>query len=322
MNKLITLSTLLAASTAFAQPKPAPAPAPAPAPTPAPTPAPAPAAPTPAPTPTTPTTPPADPNAPAATPAAPPETAPTPPADGLPPVGTVTTTAVPSGISDAKPSPGTVVTLDDGGVGADRPPSSDGGPKKPKIALELSGTGSVTANQYIEYRGWKLEHGANKGFRLEANLAGVLLAYELSALSNTQACSDSGCMTGDFGSATFHSIELGYRFRLGMMGPIRPFIAASLGGVLANAGTWSPMTDKTVKGGSGRAVFGVEYPIAGQFFVSATLGYRLIITENPLRNEDEENANKILTGNTSVPSGDYAEDLHLISGYVGFGLTL
>jgi hypothetical protein len=186
-------------------------------------------------------------------------------------------------------------------------------PKKPRIALEVSGTGSYTANQYIEYRGWKLNHGSNKGFRLEANLIGIQLAYELSALSNTEACSDSGCMSGDYGSATFHSIELGYRFRLGMMGPVRPFIAASLGGVLANAGTWSPMTDKTTLGGSGRMAFGIEYPIAERFFISATLGYRLIVTENPMRNEDEEKANKILTGNTSVPNGDYAEDLHLVS---------
>lgn len=68
--------------------------------------------------------------------------------------------------------------------------------------------------------------------------------------------------------------------------------------------------------------FGVEYPIAEKFFNSATLGYRLLVTENPLRDKEEERANKILTGNTSIPSGDYAEDLHLVSGYVGVGLTL
>jgi hypothetical protein len=234
----------------------------------------------------------------------------------------VTTTAAPPAITDAKPSVGSEPIVLDPGTGTTdtgaKPRSTD---KKPKIALEVSGTGSYTANQYIEYRGWKLEHGSNKGFRLEANLIGIQLAYELSALSNTQACSDTTCLMGDYGSATFHSLELGYRFRLGMMGPVRPFIAASLGGVLANAGTWSPMTDKNQFGGSGRAAFGVEYPI-GKLFVSATLGYRLIITPNPLRDEDEESANKLLTGNTEVPSGDYAEDLHLISGYVGVGLTL
>jgi hypothetical protein len=284
------LGVILLAGTALAQPAP-------------------PAPPTP---PTEPTAAPPDPGLPAAPPAAAPAEV---PADAAP-APVVTTTAAPPAITDAKPSPGEVVTVDSG-----EPPAVTTRAKTPRIALELSGTGSYTANQYIEYRGYKLEHGSNKGVRVEANVIGIQAAYEMSSLSNTQVCG-VGCMTGDYGSTTMHSLELGYRFRLGMMGPVRPFIAASLGGVLANAGTWSPMTDKNVLGGSGRAAFGIEYPITSGFFVSATLAYRILVTENPLRDEDEEKANKILTGNTDIPSGDYAEDLHLISAYVGIGLTL
>jgi len=128
-------------------------------------------------------------------------------------------------------------------------------------------------------------------------------------------------MTGNFGSTRFHSLELGYRFRFGRLGPVRPFVTASLGGVLASSGDWSTQTSKTVKGGSGRAGLGVEYPIAGRFFLSATLAYRILVTENPLRNADAESANKLLLGG-DIPNGDYAEDLHLVSGYVGFGVAL
>lgn len=89
-------------------------------------------------------------------------------------------------------------------------------------------------------------------------------------------------MTGDYGSTTIHAFELGYRVRLGMMGPVRPFVAASLGAVLANSGDWSPVSANTTsKGGAGRLGFGVEYPV-----------------------------------------GDYAEDLHLVSAYLGFGVSL
>ena len=196
-------------------------------------------------------------------------------------------------------------------------------PKKgnPKIAIELSGTGSYTANDYVEYKGWTLKTGANKGFRLEANLIGIQVAYELSSMANDQACGPSGCLTGSFGSTRFHSFELGYRFRFSRLGPVRPFVAASIGGVLASSGDWSMQTSKTVYGGSGRAGFGIEIPIADRFFASATIAYRITVTQNPLRDKGAEKANKILVGG-DVPNGDYAEDSHLISGYVGFGVEL
>lgn len=196
-------------------------------------------------------------------------------------------------------------------------------PKKPRLAIELSGTGSYTANPYLEYRGWTMETGTNKGGRFEANLIGIQIAYELSSMSNSQACGAAGCMTGDYGSTTIHAFELGYRLRLGMMGPVRPFVAASLGAVLASSGDWSPMTaSTTAKGGAGRLGFGVEYPVGDQFFVSASLAYRILVTTNPLRDLDAERAQKALVGGTDIPTGDYAEDLHLVSAYLGFGVSL
>ncbi len=156
--------------------------------------------------------------------------------------------------------------------------------------------------------------------RLEASLIGIQLAYELSSMANEQMCS-ADCLTGDFGSTTIHSVELGYRFRFSKIGPVRPFVAASIGGVVASSGDWSMSTAKSVYGGSGRAGLGIEIPILDRFFVSATLAYRIVVTENPLRNADAEMADKILLGN-DVPNGDYAEDLHLVSGYVGFGVEL
>jgi len=66
---------------------------------------------------------------------------------------------------------------------------------------------------------------------------------------------------------------------------------------------------------------GIEYPFADRFFGSFTLAYRILITENPLRDEDAEKANMVLLGG-DVPNGDYAEDLHLISAYLGIGVEL
>lgn len=255
--------------------------------------------------------------APAADPAKPAEPAtPADPAKPAEPEKKVTITPAPSGAIDTRPTPGAVIssTTDDGGVHASS--GGSGGGKSSKIALELSGTGGGIANQFVEYKGWTFENGAPKGFRFEANLIGIQLAYELSSMSNEQACA-ANCLTGSFGSTTVHSIELGYRFRFSKIGPVRPFVAASLGGVLASGGDWWEST----KGGSGRAGFGVEIPILDRFFASATVAYRIVVVENPLRNADAEKADKVLLM-TDVPNGDYAEDLHVVAGYVGFGVQL
>jgi len=229
----------------------------------------------------------------------------------------VTITPAPTGALDTRPTPGAVLssTTDDGGVRA----SSDGAggrARSPRIALELSGAGAGIANQFVEYKGWTFENGAPKGFRFEANLIGIQLAYELSSMANEQACAAT-CLTGSFGSTTAHSIELGYRFRFSQIGPVRPFVAASIGGVLASGGDWWGST----KGGSGRAGVGIEVPIMDRFFASATVAYRILVVENPLRNADAEKADKVLLM-TDVPNGDYAEDLHVVAGYVGFGVSL
>jgi hypothetical protein len=296
-----------------------------------PAPAPKPTSPTPPSAPTTPTTPatPAAPTGPA-TPTAPSDAAaPTTAPDATAPATTPETTApatTPDATAPATTPPPVAPVAAPPPVSATTMPEHDGGeptarPGKPKIAFELSGTTSYAANPYVQYRGWTLENGANTGLRLEANLVGIIVGYELSAMSNDQACADT-CVMGDFGSTKIHSFELGYRYRLPMMGPVRPFAALSLGGVLANAGDWSASSNKTVKGGSTRAGVGIEYPIAGRFFASATLAYRLVITENPLRSLDDERAQKLLVGGTDIPSGDYAEDLHQVSGYLGFGVAL
>ena len=279
MKTLLSTAILLSSAVAFAD-EPAP-PAPAPAPEPAPAPA---------------------------------EPAPPPPPEE--PAKNVTITPAPTGAMDTKPTPGAVLssTVDGGGVSAS---SGESAPKKSKIALEISGAGAGIANQFIEYKGWKFENGPSKGLRLEANLIGIQLAYELSSMSNTQACA-SDCYKAS-GSTSIHSFELGYRFRFSQLGPVRPFVTASIGGVLANGGDYT--MDKSAKGGSGRAGFGIEIPIMDKFFASATLAYRIVVVENPLRNVDQEKADKILLG-TDVPNGDYAEDLHMISGYVGFGVQL
>jgi len=256
-----------------------------------------------------------EPAPPAADPAKPAEPAPTPAEPE--PENKVTITPAPSGALDTKPTSGSMIssTVDDGGVRASSDGSTGSG-KAPKIALELSGAGGGLANQLVEYKGWTFENGVPKGFRFEANLVGIQLAYELSSMTNEQACA-ADCLTGSFGSTTIHSIELGYRFRFSKIGPVRPFVAASLGGVLASGGDWWGST----KGGSGRAGFGVEIPIADKFFASATVAYRIVVIENPLRNADAEKADKVLLM-TEVPNGDYAEDMHVVAGYVGFGVQL
>lgn len=190
----------------------------------------------------------------------------------------------------------------------------------PKIAVELSLTSGRLADPFVVYRGWTLENGQSVGTRLEANLIGIVIAYELTSMSNTRACG-VGCFEGDFGSTKINTLEIGYRYRIGKFGPVRPFVALSVGGALANIGGWSMTSDKTVKGGLGRATVGIEIPLLNKFFASASLGYRAIVVENPLRDKDLEVANQALIG-TTVPNGDYAEDAHLISGYVGFGVSL
>lgn len=264
---------------------------------------------------------PADPAAPPpadkpAEPATPP-TEPAKPAEPEKPKGT--NSAVPTGAIDTKPTAGSMIssTVDDGGVSA-----SSGGPakSKPRIALELSGAGAYIANQYVEYKGWTLENGMPKGFRFEADLIGILVGYELSSMGNDQACGTS-CVTGSFGSTTMHALEVGYRYRFSQLGPVRPFLTMSLGGVIADTGNWSPMA-KTVKGGQGRAGFGVEVPIMDKFFASASIAYRIVITENPMRDPGLEGSQSVLVPAGDKPNGDYAEDLHLVSAYIGFGVSL
>ncbi len=191
---------------------------------------------------------------------------------------------------------------------------------RPTIALEISGAGAYVANPYVEYKGWTLETGAGKGGRIEANLIGIQLGYELTTMSNQQACAAS-CLTGNFGSTKFNVLDLGYRFRFQQLGPVRPFVTMSLGGVLASSGDWGMSSSKTVFGGQGRAGLGIEVPILDRFFASATLAYRIIVTENPLRDPALEKTNKVFIGG-DTPNGDYAEDVHLVSGYVGFGVEL
>jgi hypothetical protein len=322
MNKTLTVVSLAAlASIANAQntkaPKPAPTPAaPTPA-APAPSPAPAPA-PTPAPTPTPEAAaPPADPNAPA-----------TPPADPATPAADPAKPAEPAKTEPPKTEPpsigmpvGTTI-VDDGGVNSsvDAPAK-----KRSTIAFELSGTGAYTANEYVQYQGWTLKNGAPKGTRLEVNVVGILLAYELTSMSNSQACNDQtgACVTGDFGSTTFHSLDIGYRFRFSQIGPVRPFVTLSLIAARASAGDWSAMTSSTPVWGAGaRGGFGVEIPLVAKVFVSASIAYRMLITSNPLYEENQADAQTILLGSGDKPSGDFAEDVHMVAGYVGVGIEL
>ena len=170
------------------------------------------------------------------------------------------------------------------------------------------------------YKGWTLEYGASKGTRLEGQLGGILLAYELTSMANTRACAD-GCVNGSFGSTTFNSIEVGYRYRMGMIGPVRPFISASPGGVLSNSGDWA-MESGSGKGGLVRAAFGVEIPFAGRFFATGMIGYRLIITQNPYRNPDVATVGEVFIGDGDEPTGDFVEDAHLIGVNLGVGVSL
>jgi len=45
------------------------------------------------------------------------------------------------------------------------------------------------------------------------------------------------------------------------------------------------------------------------------------VTENPLRDSDQEIAQKTLTGK-KYGVGDFVEDAHLITGFVGIGASL
>ena len=92
--------------------------------------------------------------------------------------------AEPMGAIDTRPAPGALLSssVDDAGVSA----SSEGVAKKPKIVLELSGTGAGIANQYVEYKGWTLENGPSKGFRLEANLIGIQNVIQACLESNVE----------------------------------------------------------------------------------------------------------------------------------------
>lgn len=204
-----------------------------------------------------------------------------------------------------------------------QPEGGHGGGSKsgnPVIAVELSLQSAYTANPYIQYKGYTFETGTAAGVRLEGNLKGLMVAYEVSNMANEQACGTQ-CIMGEFGSTRVHSLEVGYRYRLGELGPIRPFLAGSLGGVLASQGTWT--TDSRIaKGGIGRLAAGIEVPILGKFFASASIAYRVVVTENPFRSVELEAAQMIFVDAGDPPNGDYAEDLHLVSGYVGFGVSL
>ena len=184
-------------------------------------------------------------------------------------------------------------------------------------------TSGRLADPYVVNKGYTLENGQAIGTRVEANLVGISLSYELARLSNTQACTADTCFSGDFGATTIHTVELGYRLRFSQMGIVRPFLHVGIGGVLASVGDWSmTTTDKTIKGGEARAAIGIEIPFANRFFGSASLGYRFIVTENPLRNHDAEKADKVFIDAGDPVAGDYAEDAHLITGYLGIGVTL
>jgi hypothetical protein len=213
----------------------------------------------------------------------------------------------------------TVPVFDDhGGVHG----ASDPTARKPKIAVELSMTSGRLADPFVIYKGYTLENGQAIGTRIEGNLLGISLSYELATMSNTQACSGDACFGGDFGRTTINVLELGYRFRFSKIGPVRPYLHAGIGGVLANIGGWSMTSSKTIKGGEARGAFGVEIPVMKRFFASAGIAYRFIVVENGLRNEDADRADKIFVNGTKPPNGDYADDAHLITGYVGFGVTL
>lgn len=193
---------------------------------------------------------------------------------------------------------------------------------KPKLAVELSLASGQLADPFIQYRGWSLENGISKGTRLEGNLGGILVAYELSSMSNAKACIAGGdCLTGDFGSTTMHSLEVGYRYRTSKLLVLRPFIAASLGGVIGNAGDWA-MSSGAFKGGLARAVAGVELPISGKIFGSASIGYRFMVVENPYHSKDLEKLQAVFINAGKAPNGDYVEDLHSIAVYLGVGVSL
>lgn len=193
---------------------------------------------------------------------------------------------------------------------------------KPKIAVELALASGQLADPFIQYKGWSFENGLAKGMRLEGNLGGIMAAYELTSMSNDELCIANGdCLTGKFGSTTMHSVELGYRYRMNKILMLRPFIAASLGGVIGDAGDWG-MTSGSFKGGLARAVAGVELPIAGKVFGSASIGYRFMIVENPYHSKELETLQTAFVNAGKSTAADYAEDLHAIALYLGVGLSL
>ena len=102
---------------------------------------------------------------------------------------------------------------------------------------------------------------------------------------------------------------------------LRPFLEVAIGGVIANSGDWSKETAESVYGGMARGAIGVEYPFADRYFASGSVGYRLIATENPLRNQAEEDLNSTYLG-IEPSAGDYAEDAHLVTFGVGVGVEL
>jgi hypothetical protein len=177
----------------------------------------------------------------------------------------------------------------------------------------------MAASPYIHHQGWDLKNGLGGGLRFEAQAIGILLGYELTAMSNTEACG-TGCMEGDFGTTTFHAVDLGYRLRI-PVGPVRPFAQLSVGGVMAKAGTWNANSNETVFGGQARAAAGVEFPFGDRYFASASLSYRFIMTANPLRETGEEDVNAALL-DVDTAMGDLIEDAHLISILAGIGVEL
>jgi hypothetical protein len=298
------LAATLAATPALAQKKnaPPPAPAPAPAPTPA-DPAEQPVDPA-----ADPAAQPADPPADAAAPAVPAEA----PAEPTPDVAPTPEPAAPVATPEPTPMPET----SSADVAAEAPAASRG---NPTFAFELSAAGAMPLNPYVEHQGWDLKNGLGGGMRLEGHAIGIMLGYEFTALSNSEACG-IGCFEGDFGTTTMHALDVGYRLRI-PIGPVRPFAELSVGGVMAKAGTWNAQSNDSVLGGQARVGAGVEYPFADRFFASAQLSYRMVVTENPLRDEGEEDANTMFLG-VEPGVSDYVEDSHLLTLSAGIGAEL
>jgi hypothetical protein len=188
----------------------------------------------------------------------------------------------------------------------------------PTVAFELAATSGFSANPYLEHQGWEFKTGAPTGVRLQAHLIGILLGYEYTRASNSEVCS-GGCFEGrDMGSTTMQALEVGFRLRI-QAGPVRPFGELAFGGVIAKSGDWSAETSESVYGGQARGAIGVEYPFAGRFFASGSIGYKFVVTESPLKDDAEEELNAAILG-IDPSAGDAVEDAHVITFGVGMGV--